>query len=58
VWRQAGTVGAAVNDVVLVDKRQSSCGTVAFCRTDPAPDAPDQATDYVNSPWHTEHPYC
>jgi hypothetical protein len=57
MWRHAGTAaaaglpvtarltsGAPVNDVALVDARQSSCGTAAFCPADLAPDAGDQAT--------------
>ena len=38
------TIGAPVNDVMLVDARQSICGTAAFCPADPAPDGGDQAT--------------
>jgi hypothetical protein len=38
------TSGAHVNDVALVNARQTVCGTTALCPTDPAPDGGDQAT--------------
>jgi hypothetical protein len=37
------TLGAPVK-LVLVDARQSICGTTALCPIDPAPDGGDQAT--------------
>ena len=41
------TLGAPVK-LVLVDARQSICGTTALCPTDPAPDGGDQATAEQN----------
>ena len=38
------TLGAPVNDVALVDARQTVCGTTALCPAEPAPDGGDQAT--------------
>jgi hypothetical protein len=38
------TSAPQVNDVALVNARQTVCGTTALCPTDPAPDGGDQAT--------------
>jgi hypothetical protein len=38
------TSAPQVNEVALVNARQTVCGTTALCPTDPAPDGGDQAT--------------